>query len=268
MSRPVVYRDKSVVRQSLAACWRTVRLRAGIEPRRSVGPISVNTRCPQDGEDGASEGWSYVRTVGLSRVWIAAGLAACLTTTAFAQAPQAPAEAAEQEAKQTPAGKVAAPASQQPPAASRQAAIEQEQAAKVPTLHPYVPIKGEKIFTKLDAIIEGGGLNWHPFFDECVLRRRLHAGRGLQPPRERLQHDRRARQLHVHGLQTRRGRVPRTAHIQPPWQPVATRRLARGHAGRLLRYRDGHIEGRQDQLPVPAAVRVGTSDHFPDADGS
>ena len=98
-----------------------------------------------------------MRTVGLSKVWLAAGLAACLTTTAFAQAPQPPAEAAEQEAKQAPAAKVAAPESQQPPAASRQAAIEQEQAAKVPTLHPYVPNKGERIFNRLDTVLAGGG---------------------------------------------------------------------------------------------------------------
>jgi len=125
----------------------------------------VNTRSLiRQGEGGASEGWLYVRTVRLSRVWFAAGLAACLTTTAFAQTPQAPAEAAEQEAKQAPAAKVAAPESQQPPAASRQAAIEQEQAAKVPTLHPYIPIKGERIFQRLDTLLAGGGLKWHPFF--------------------------------------------------------------------------------------------------------
>ena len=53
------------------------------------------------------------------------------------------------------------------PASSRQAAIEQEQAAKVPTLHPYVGNKAERIFQRVDTILEGGTLRWHPFMDSA-----------------------------------------------------------------------------------------------------
>ena len=35
------------------------------------------------------------------------------------------------------------------------------------TLHPYVPNKGERIFTHVDTILEGGQLRWHPFFDSA-----------------------------------------------------------------------------------------------------
>jgi hypothetical protein len=52
-------------------------------------------------------------------------------------------------------------------ASSRQAAIEQEQAAKVPTLHPYVPNKAERYFERFDKILQGGGLAWHPFFENA-----------------------------------------------------------------------------------------------------
>src|SRR5262249_34589018 len=52
-------------------------------------------------------------------------------------------------------------------ATSRQAAIEQGQAAKVPDLHPYVPDKAERIFEQVDTILMGGTLRWHPFFDSA-----------------------------------------------------------------------------------------------------
>jgi hypothetical protein len=58
----------------------------------------------------------------------------------------------------------AQPAQPGPPATTREALIAQEQAAKVPTLKPYIPNKAERIFEKADAIIEGGTLKWHPFF--------------------------------------------------------------------------------------------------------
>ena len=66
----------------------------------------------------------------------------------------------------TPVGAQAPAAGAQPgvPPATREALIAQEQAAKVPTLHPYVPNAAERVFEKLDAIIEGGTLKWHPYF--------------------------------------------------------------------------------------------------------
>ena len=52
-------------------------------------------------------------------------------------------------------------------AASRQAAIEQAQAAKVATLQPYVRNKGERIFQRIDTLMAGGVLRWHPFFESA-----------------------------------------------------------------------------------------------------
>lgn len=50
---------------------------------------------------------------------------------------------------------------------SRQAAIEQQQAAKDKSLHPYVPNKAERIFQRVDTILEGGTLRWHPFLENA-----------------------------------------------------------------------------------------------------
>jgi hypothetical protein len=59
---------------------------------------------------------------------------------------------------------------QQPPAAtatSRQALIEQEQADKHANTKPYVPNKAERLFQRFDALVAGGNLTWHPFFDSA-----------------------------------------------------------------------------------------------------
>jgi hypothetical protein len=90
-------------------------------------------------------------------------LTAGFSAIAAAQTPPAPSEAAG-ESEQAPA-KVAPPQTGQAP--TRQAAIEQEQAAKVPTLHPYERNKAEALFERFDRIIQGGGLKWHPFFDSA-----------------------------------------------------------------------------------------------------
>jgi len=50
---------------------------------------------------------------------------------------------------------------------SRQELIEQAQAAKVPTLHPIVPSKAEQIFQRIDNVLVGGTLAWHPFFENA-----------------------------------------------------------------------------------------------------
>ena len=52
-------------------------------------------------------------------------------------------------------------------AQSRQELIEQAEAAKVPTLHPVVPNKAEQIFQRIDTVLEGGTLAWHPFFENA-----------------------------------------------------------------------------------------------------
>jgi hypothetical protein len=66
-----------------------------------------------------------------------------------------------------PAGPAVAAPAQAPTATTRQGAIEQEQAAKVPTLKPYKPNKAEKYFEQFDTILQGGGLAWHPFFENA-----------------------------------------------------------------------------------------------------
>ena len=76
-----------------------------------------------------------------------------LPTPSIAQAPAAPSPAAG-----------AQPAA---PAPTREALIEREQAAKVPTLKPYTLGKVATIFEKADVIIEGGTLKWHPFFQSA-----------------------------------------------------------------------------------------------------
>ena len=75
-------------------------------------------------------------------------------------------------ASATAAGAQAPPAAelegtQGAPPGTRQAAIEQEQAAKVPTLQPYKPNKVEAYFERFDQVISGGTLKWHPFFDSA-----------------------------------------------------------------------------------------------------
>ena len=132
-----------------------------------------------------------MRTLGVLKLFTVVALAVASTTAVAAQAPppvsaEATSSGAAQpavagpgqvanagepdksgtaEPQQAPPAKVAPPQTSQ--ASSRQAAIEQEQAAKVPTLHPYVPSKAERYFDRLDAILEGGGLAWHPFFDSA-----------------------------------------------------------------------------------------------------
>ena len=53
------------------------------------------------------------------------------------------------------------------PAGTRQALIEQEQAAKVPNLQPYKPNKVEAYFERFDAVLAGGTPRWHPFFESA-----------------------------------------------------------------------------------------------------
>lgn len=50
---------------------------------------------------------------------------------------------------------------------SRIGIIEQAQAEKVKTLHPYPVTTGERIMNKVEDIIVGGGLKWHPFFENA-----------------------------------------------------------------------------------------------------
>jgi hypothetical protein len=65
------------------------------------------------------------------------------------------------------AGFTTAVVAQEPQATTREAAVEKAQADKVKTLHPYVPNKGERIFARIDTVLVGGTLRWHPFFDNA-----------------------------------------------------------------------------------------------------
>lgn len=59
-------------------------------------------------------------------------------------------------------------AAQEPAATSRTAAIEQEQAEKEKSLHPYVATRGERTVATLGEILEGGGpVSWYPYFESA-----------------------------------------------------------------------------------------------------
>ena len=92
-------------------------------------------------------------------------LTAVSTTSIAAQAPEPAtrAGALEQTGKPTTAEGAAG----QPQSTTRQGAIEQEQAAKAKALHPYTVNKVERIFQRVDTILEGGTIRWHPFLDSA-----------------------------------------------------------------------------------------------------
>jgi len=50
---------------------------------------------------------------------------------------------------------------------SRRGLIEQAQAEKVKTLHPYPVTKGERVMNKVEDITVNGGLHWHPFLENA-----------------------------------------------------------------------------------------------------
>jgi hypothetical protein len=56
---------------------------------------------------------------------------------------------------------------QAPEPTTREAAIEQAQAEKVKTLHPYVVTTGERLMARAEAILQGGAVKWHPFFENA-----------------------------------------------------------------------------------------------------
>jgi surface antigen Omp85-like protein len=64
-------------------------------------------------------------------------------------------------------GSATAAGAQQPEPQTREAVIEQEQADKVKTLHPYEPTTFERTMNKAESILTNGALHWHPFFDSA-----------------------------------------------------------------------------------------------------
>ena len=65
------------------------------------------------------------------------------------------------------AGRAAGVAAQEPEPPTRAAAIEQAQAEKVQTLHPYVPNRAEALLDRVDEILASGVPRWHPFFENA-----------------------------------------------------------------------------------------------------
>ncbi len=116
-----------------------------------------------------------MRTVGALKLLTLVALAAGPTTAVMAQEAQAVSREASVErvppgtsparAEKPTASESAAEQSAQAP--TREAAIGQEQADKVKSLHPYVPNKAEAIFQHIDTVLEGGSLRWHPFFENA-----------------------------------------------------------------------------------------------------
>jgi hypothetical protein len=94
-----------------------------------------------------------VRTLDVLKLFTMAALTAASSTVASAQGPAA--GAAEPRETQTPS------------APSRQALIEQEQTEKQKQLKPYTRNKAERVFERVDAVIAGGTLKWHPFFENA-----------------------------------------------------------------------------------------------------
>jgi Omp85 superfamily domain len=111
-----------------------------------------------------------VRTVGIVKLVTFVALTAGSTTAALAQAAQAPQpptpDAVVEQTPQAPA-RVAPPEAARQQAPTRTAAIEAEEAEKAKILHPYVPSEPERIFSRLDRILEGGLFHWHPFFESA-----------------------------------------------------------------------------------------------------
>ena len=142
---------------------------------------------------------------------------------------------------------------------TREAAIEQAQAEKVETLHPYVPGKVEALLNRAEDILVNGVPRWHPFFESAYYGGGFTLGAGYA------HHVSPYNLLDVRGSYTILGykrveaefTAPRLFHRRGSL--VAPRRLARGDTSGLLWHRDGHVERRSHGLRFPAAVRVGHS---------
>src|SRR4051812_15372927 len=64
-------------------------------------------------------------------------------------------------------GAAGAVAAQEQEAATREEALEQKQAEKLETLHPYVPGKTEALFNRAEDILVNAVPRWHPFFESA-----------------------------------------------------------------------------------------------------
>jgi hypothetical protein len=94
-------------------------------------------------------------------------MAVCLSVASTTWAGAQTTLPAATEATMSGATADAAPPPQGADPGSRQAVIEQQQATKDQALHPYVPNKAERVFQRIDTILEGGTLRWHPFLENA-----------------------------------------------------------------------------------------------------
>src|SRR4029079_8408560 len=64
-------------------------------------------------------------------------------------------------------GSTTSVAAQQTPEPTRREIIEQAQAEKVKSLHPYELTRGERLMNKVEDLTVNGGLHWHQFFESA-----------------------------------------------------------------------------------------------------
>ena len=148
------------------------------------------------------------------------------------------------------AGLATAAGAQEPQAPTREAAIEQAQAEKAKTLHPYVPEQGGEVSGHVETSLTSGQAALAPVLRERLRGRRLCARRRLPHHVSSLQHARRAGQLYDSGLQARRSEfiAPRLFNRRGELSVLGGWREATqvGFYGLGI----GHVERRPHQLRV------------------
>src|ERR1044071_3744049 len=75
-------------------------------------------------------------------------------------------------------GTAAAVRAQEPDPATREAAIEKEQADRARALHPYVPDKFEGLMNRAEDILVNGVPRWHPYFESAYYGGGITLGAG------------------------------------------------------------------------------------------
>ena len=151
---------------------------------------------------------------------------------------------------QTPSGDSAQQTSngQAAPASTRQAAIEQEQAQKATNLHPYVLNKGERIFERLDGIVERRTLKWHPFLQNAYSGGGFALGVGRAIYVSPYNYSMCAEAIRLRGYKRAEVEFVAPRMFQPAWRADGPRRLARGDASWFLRPWSRHIGRRSHEL--------------------
>ena len=142
---------------------------------------------------------------------------------------------------------------------TRAAALARAKADKARTVQVYEPNKAERWLNRAETMLLTGGLRFHPFFESAYSGGGFTLGAGYRrfvSPYNTLD---------LRGSLTFSGYKRIEAEFLAPrlfnrrGDPVGARWLARSHASRLLRDRDGaDIERRSRKLQLHAAVRLRT----------